>query len=70
MDKDLLGNIPLFAKLKDEELVELAALLKDFAEHGVNIDLLYMASKSRLVIGTEMMHEAREGVRTIEATFG
>jgi CRP/FNR family cyclic AMP-dependent transcriptional regulator len=29
MDKDLLGNIPLFAKLKDEELVELAALLKE-----------------------------------------
>jgi hypothetical protein len=48
----------------------LAALLEDFADHGVNIDLLYMASKSRLVIGTEQMHEAREGVRTIEATFG
>ena len=29
MDKDLLANIPLFAKLKDEELVELAALLKE-----------------------------------------
>ena len=28
MDKDLLGNIPLFAKLKDEELAELAKLLK------------------------------------------
>src|SRR5688572_6434676 len=28
MDKDLLGNIPLFAKLKDEELGELAKLLK------------------------------------------
>jgi len=29
MDKDLLANIPLFAKLNDEELVELAALLKE-----------------------------------------
>lgn len=48
----------------------LAALLKEFADHGVNIDLLYLASRSRLVIGTEQMHEARAGVRTIEATFG
>lgn len=48
----------------------LSALLKEFADHGVNIDLLYLASRSRLVLGTEQMHEARAGVRTIEATFG
>ena len=48
----------------------LAALLQDFADNGVNIDLLYLASRSRLVIGTDQMHAAREGVRTIEATFG
>jgi hypothetical protein len=48
----------------------LAALLKEFAEHGVNIDLIYLASRSRLVLGTEQMHEARAGIRTVEATFG
>lgn len=62
-------NVILVDGLMDRPGV-LAALLQEFADHGVNIDLLYLATKSRLVIGTEQMHEARAGVRTVEATFG
>ena len=40
----------------------LASVLKDYAERGVNIDVAYIASGDRLVIGTEDMLEDRVGV--------
>ena len=36
---------------------------------GKNIEVIYMATRTRLVIGTEDMHEERVGVRMEDAKF-
>lgn len=47
----------------------LGRALRKFAQANTSIDLLYFASRDRLVIGTEDMHGARAGVKTIDARY-
>jgi hypothetical protein len=44
-------------------------VLEQFAAAGKNIEVLYMATNTRLVLGTEDMHEPRVGVRMEDVHF-
>jgi hypothetical protein len=44
-------------------------ILERLAADGQNVEVLYMATGTRLVIGTEDMHEPRVGVRMENARF-
>lgn len=45
----------------------LAKVLREYSEQNTNIDIIYTASKDRLVIGTEDMLEERVGVNIQQA---
>lgn len=45
----------------------LADVLREYSANNTNIDIIYTASKDRLVIGTEHMLEERIGVNVQEA---
>lgn len=45
----------------------LAKVLREYSERNTNIDIIYTASKDRLVIGTEDMLEERVGVNVEDA---
>ena len=47
----------------------LARALRTIAQTNASIDLLYFASRNRLVIGTEQMHRARSGIKTIDVRY-
>ena len=44
-------------------------VLERLASEGKNVEVLYMATRTRLVIGTEDMHEPRVGVKMKDAQF-
>jgi hypothetical protein len=44
-------------------------VLQEQAALGKNIEVIYLATQTRLVIGTEDMHEDRVGVRMEDAKF-
>jgi hypothetical protein len=47
----------------------LANALRTISQANASIDLLYFASRNRLVIGTEQMRRARSGIKTIDAKY-
>lgn len=44
-------------------------VLERMAAEGKNVEVVYMATRTRLVIGTEDMHEPRVGVRMEDVKF-
>ena len=67
-----------FEVLSDREVVTIdledrpgavEEVLQEHAALGQNIEVIYMATRTRLVIGTEDMHEDRVGVRMEDAKF-
>ncbi|MFP5351938.1 MAG: hypothetical protein ACLGIB_05175 [Actinomycetota bacterium] len=48
---------------------ELVSLLAQYRDRGENIEVLYIASNNRIVIGTEAMRKPRHGVRMDEAQY-
>ncbi|MFN2526212.1 MAG: ACT domain-containing protein [Actinomycetota bacterium] len=47
----------------------LGEVLRQMADAGANIDLIYMASNSRLIIATDDMRDDRLGVKMTEAKY-
>lgn len=47
----------------------LGEVLRQMADQGANIDLIYMASNSRLIIATDDMRDKRPGVKMSEAKY-
>lgn len=47
----------------------LGKVLREMADQGINIDLIYMASKSRVIIATDEMRDERLGVKMTEAKY-
>ncbi len=47
----------------------LGKILRQMADQGINIDLIYMASNNRLVIATDDMRDKRVGVKMSEAKY-
>lgn len=45
----------------------LAKVLREYSDQNTNVDIIYTASKDRLVIGTDDMLEGRIGVNVAEA---
>jgi hypothetical protein len=67
-----------FEVLSDREVVTIELedrpgaveeILQEHAALGKNIEVIYMATRTRLVLGTEDMHEDRVGVRMEDAKF-
>lgn len=67
-----------FEVLSDREVVTIELedrpgaveeVLQEHAALGKNIEVIYMATRTRLVLGTEDMHEDRVGVRMEDAKF-
>lgn len=48
---------------------ELVAILSEYGDRGENIEVLYIASGDRIVIGTEAMRKPRHGVKVDEAKY-
>jgi len=48
---------------------ELVSILDEYKDRGENIEVLYIASNNRIVIGTETMRKPRHGVRMDEAKY-
>lgn len=53
----------------EPQLGALAAVVRRYADEGRNIEVLYMAGESQLVIGTEDMQKERFGVRMKDAKY-
>lgn len=48
---------------------ELVSILAEYRDRGENIEVLYIASDNRIVIGTETMRKPRHGVKMDEAKY-
>lgn len=48
---------------------ELVSILDDYRDRGENIEVLYIASNNRIVIGSEAMRRPRPGVKVDEAKY-
>lgn len=48
---------------------ELVTILGEYRDRGENLEVLYIASGNRIVIGTESMRKPRHGVRMDQAAY-
>lgn len=48
---------------------ELVSILAEYRDRGENLEVLYIASNNRIVLGTEAMRKPRHGVRMDQAQY-